>query len=98
VKTDKEPIVMSELNEKTKVPLGIAATFMVVVVGCTFWVNTTISTLQSQLKDLAFEIKFLSARLDVMTTDRIGRGDMDRWIDMLRATNPSLNIPVIGNK
>lgn len=89
---------MSELNEKTKVPLGIAASFIVVVIGCTFWVNNTISGLQGNLKDLAYEIKALNTRLDALTADRWSGTDQVMWVEALKAKNPNLVVPDVNRR
>lgn len=89
---------MSDITEKTRVPLSMAASFVIVIIGCTFWVNSTISGLQANLKDLAYEIKALNTRLNALTEDRWTSTDMRHWTDQLLLMNPGFRVPTVERK
>ena len=89
---------MADLDAKTKVPLSLVGTCLLVVIGCTVWLNSTFSDIKNQIGLLTYQIKNLGERLDNLTIDRWTLSDQRTYNDQLKALNPNLVIPRIKDR
>ena len=75
---------MSELNEKTKVPLGLVVITLTAFLGGAMWINNSLNQIRN-------ELSIIKNSVSVQFTTR----DMEIWIMKLRFDNPNLKVPEI---
>jgi hypothetical protein len=71
-----------QIDERTRIPLKLAVTAILVVVGGHLW-------LMAQLN----EIKLRLTLIEKNTTRRFTLNDMKLWAAELKSKNPNLNVP-----
>lgn len=72
----------AELNEKTKVPLGIAVIVAGAFIGGALWINSNLQAIKHELSDIRREM-----------AERQTRESMEIWIIRFRAENPTIKVP-----
>lgn len=72
----------SELNEKTKVPLGLVITTLIAFVGGAIWINNSLNQIRSELTFIKYSV-----------SSQFTMRDMELWIMKLRAENPTVKVP-----
>jgi len=72
----------SELNEKTKLPLGLVVACIGAFLGGALWINNSLNKIDNRL-----------AAMEARVSDRWTEGDMKIWVMRLQMDNPSLKIP-----
>jgi hypothetical protein len=76
-----------ELNEKTKVPLGVVIACLTVFIGGALWITNSLNRIDNRL--IAMETRM---------TERWTAADMKLWAMQLRMENPSLKVPEAVNQ
>lgn len=85
VQEGKKGMPDSELNEKTKVPLGLVVAAIMAFIGGALWINNSLNQIRSELALIKFGVNnTLSSR------------DMELWIMKLRLENPNLKVPELN--
>lgn len=72
----------SELNEKTKLPLGLVVSCIIAFLGGALWISNSLNRIDSRL-----------AAMERQVNDRWTTSDMKIWAMQLRMDNPALKIP-----
>lgn len=72
----------AELNEKTKVPLGIAVLASSAFIGGALWINSNLQAIKHELSDIRREM-----------AERQTRESMEIWIIRFRSENPTIKVP-----
>jgi len=72
----------SELNEKTKLPLGLVVACIGAFLGGALWINNSLNKIDNRL-----------AAMEARVSDRWTESDMRIWTMQLRMDNPNLKIP-----
>jgi len=72
----------SELNEKTKLPLGLVVACIGAFLGGALWINNSLNKIDNRL-----------ASMEARVSDRWTESDMRIWTMQLRMDNPNLKIP-----
>ena len=72
----------SELNEKTKLPLGLVVSCIIAFLGGALWISNSLNRIDNRL-----------AAMERQVNDRWTSSDMKLWTMQLRMDNPSLKIP-----
>lgn len=94
---DKVPL----LNRETLVPIGLLVAVVLSSITATVWINT-------QLLNLIHSVKTTNDRIDLMKdqltalgrqvenghSEDWSRADMIRWVELVNAKNPNLNVPI----
>lgn len=87
---------MVKLDKDTLVPLGAAGAVVVIGIGALLWLQGQLASahesqlsMQNKLDILLHDITLLTARVDVGIT----KIEVQSWIKLLRAENPTLKIP-----
>jgi len=70
------------INEKTRIPLGIAVATITAFMGGAIWLNNSLNKIDARL-----------ALIEGGTRDRFSGADMRIWVMQLRLDNPTLKIP-----
>lgn len=79
---EERDMSVSELNEKTKVPLGIAVTVALAFIGGALWINSNLEDIKHELMDIRREMAL-----------RQSREAMEIWIIRFRSENPTIKVP-----
>jgi hypothetical protein len=74
----------SELNEKTKVPLGLVITTLAAFLGAAIWINNSLNQIRSELEIIKHSV-----------SGQFTARDMEIWIMKLRLENPALKVPEV---
>lgn len=72
----------SELNEKTKLPLGLVVSCIIAFLGGALWISNSLNRIDNRL-----------AAMERQVNDRWTSADMKLWTMQLRMDNPTLKIP-----
>ena len=72
----------SELNEKTKLPLGLVISCIVAFLGGALWISNSLNRIDNRL-----------ASMERQVNDRWTSADMKLWAMQLRMDNPNLKVP-----
>lgn len=72
----------SELNEKTKLPLGLVVSCIIAFLGGALWISNSLNRIENRL-----------SAMERQGNDRWTAADMKLWTMQLRMDNPTLKIP-----
>ena len=75
----------SELNEKTKLPLGLVVSCIIAFLGGALWISNSLNRIDNRL-----------AAMERLSNDRWTSADMNLWTMQLRMDNPALKIPSVN--
>ena len=92
----------SRLNAQTLVPVGLSVTVILAVASAAMWLQASLGGITSRLdislvgitsklETIQRDLNQVSGRVDVTWT----RADMMVWVQLLRATNPTISIPEV---
>lgn len=83
----------TRLNQKTLLPIGLAFGIMVTFITATWWLRGALSEITYSTNTLGDRIGRLEKALSEQSEDRITKRDLQAFAMMLKAANPTLNIP-----
>jgi hypothetical protein len=91
---------MNVLDKETLLPLGAAITIIAAACGATIWLNTQLSELRTEYREHRAETSYRLQRIEDQVRSSAGIGDreMQLWIRLLKAENPTLSIPPFPSK
>ena len=86
------------ITDGTKMPLrmvvGIVAAALSLA-GLYFTGRADIAELKTSIHELRIEVARLNDKIDNGNSDRFRRGEMETWVRLLKAQNPTLSIPEV---
>lgn len=83
----------SRLSASTWVPLGSAFTVVAAVLAGAMWVQTALTDLKTQIKDLGHSIDVRMLKLEDTTTYRWTYFDQVQWAREMEHLNPTMKVP-----
>jgi len=95
------PQVYSEpknvLSRQTLVPLGLVCVVAFSIASGAIWISSQLKTIDYSIKDLRISLTRLESSIDDIATDTWTKSDMTTYIELLRAKNPNLDLPLISH-
>jgi hypothetical protein len=82
--------ITSRITSGSWVPLGAVVSIVGACVMGTLWFH-------SQFTSVTYRLEKIEDRIEASTTDRFRRHDMANWCELLKAKNPSLDVPEIAH-
>jgi hypothetical protein len=85
-----------ELNAKTKMPVGVALSCAVAMVGGALWINTALSALKSEIVEMRHAQQAVVAAQGQLLKNQdnyIDKRDLENWTLRMQRENPALKIP-----
>lgn len=82
--------------DRTWIPVGVAIAGLCSFVVGSFWVGLAYQKILSNQDVQADTLQRLERKLDVVTTQFLTREKFDTFLELLKAANPTINIPVVA--
>jgi hypothetical protein len=79
--------------DKTWIPVGVAIAGLVSLVTGAVWVTSSFQSLEFSNRELSNSIKRVESTLDRLLADGVSTRQMQQWIEILKARNPSILVP-----
>ena len=79
--------------DKTWIPIGVAIGGLITLVTGAVWVSSSFQELAYSNKDLASALLRVEGVLDRLVADSVDAKELQSWIEVFRAQNPTLKVP-----
>jgi hypothetical protein len=79
--------------DKTWIPIGVALGGIASLVVGAVWISSSLQSLQFSNENLAGAVSRVETSIDRVVQDGISRRELQQWIEVARARNPTLILP-----